>query len=123
MNTKKIKINNMKDTIKYLRIRKDITQEEIAQILNITRSAYANYEQGRRTPDLDTIAKLSEYYDVSIDYIIGNEKEKVLDEQCLKLIQKIKEKDAITMILENFLNMNENKRYQLCQYSKFLLEN
>jgi len=56
-----------------LRERKKKTQQEIAEVLNITRPAYVAYEKNRRKPDYDTLIKLSEYFDVSTDYLLKGE--------------------------------------------------
>ncbi len=45
-------------------------QKDIADKLNISKSAYGYYEQGRNEPDIQTIIKLSELYGVSCDYLM-----------------------------------------------------
>jgi len=47
------------------------TQEETAELLNISRTAYAGYESGRTEPDLKTLVKIAELYDTSLDRIAG----------------------------------------------------
>lgn len=44
------------------------TQQEMADYLGISRQAYSNYETGKREPDYETLLKLGEYLDCSIDY-------------------------------------------------------
>ena len=41
--------------------------------LNISREAISNYENGRRNPDIEMLIKFSDYYNVSIDYLIRGE--------------------------------------------------
>lgn len=68
--------------LKELRINKKMSQSDVASILQITQQAYANYERGTRQADYNTLAKLSEIFGVSIDYLLGNsENPKSLDEQ------------------------------------------
>lgn len=50
---------------------KNYTQEDIAQFLNCGRATITNYENGRRSPDLDTLVKLADKYEVSTDYLFG----------------------------------------------------
>lgn len=57
--------------LKELRLEKKETQADIAEILGVTRGAYTNIENGRRSPDLDSIATLANHYAVSVDYILG----------------------------------------------------
>lgn len=58
--------------LKELRIDNDYTQDYIADMLNLGRSTYANYENNRAEPGIDTLKKLSKFYNVSIDYICSN---------------------------------------------------
>lgn len=51
------------------------TQQDLAEYLGISRQAYANYENDTRKPDYETLLKLSEYFSVSVDYLLrGKEK-------------------------------------------------
>lgn len=54
-----------------LRIDNDKTQAEIAKYLGCQREVYRRYEKGTRQIPVDFLIKLSEYYQVSIDYIVG----------------------------------------------------
>ena len=60
--------------LKELREDNDFTQDYIADILSVNRSTYANYENNRAEPSIDTLKRLSEFYNVSIDYICENTK-------------------------------------------------
>lgn len=53
------------ERLKYLRIKNNRTQKEIAEYLNITLRAYQYYESGNRFPPVETIILLSEIYAVS----------------------------------------------------------
>lgn len=57
--------------IRDLREDRDLTQEQIVKILNMHKTTYTNYEQGKREPPFEFIIKLAKIYDVSIDYIAG----------------------------------------------------
>jgi len=57
--------------LKILREHKNITMEELANHLGLTRSAISLYESGKRQPDFDTLKKLAKYFNVSIDYLLG----------------------------------------------------
>ncbi|MFG6352555.1 MAG: helix-turn-helix domain-containing protein [Oscillospiraceae bacterium] len=63
--------------LREIRKKKKLNQQRVALDLNITREALSHYENGRRDPSLAMLVKLSEYFDVSIDYLItGHEFEK-----------------------------------------------
>ena len=57
--------------IKDLREDNDLTQKSIAQSLNCSQQVYSNYELGQRDIPTDILIKLSKFYDVSTDYILG----------------------------------------------------
>ena len=47
------------------------TQEQVAELTGIKRSTIASYEIGRTEPDLETLAKLADFYVVSIDWLLS----------------------------------------------------
>jgi transcriptional regulator with XRE-family HTH domain len=53
-----------------IRKKKGYSQLKVAMDLNISREALSYYENGRRSPDLQMLLKLSEYFNVSIHYLI-----------------------------------------------------
>lgn len=57
--------------LKELRLKNKETQEQIAQIIGITRAAYTNIENMKREPDLKTMSILAEHFHTSIDYLTG----------------------------------------------------
>lgn len=54
-----------------LREDNDLTQKDVAQYLHIKQNTYSQYETGHRQLSIDMLIKLSEYYNVSTDYILG----------------------------------------------------
>lgn len=57
--------------LRALREDNDLTQREIAAVLNCSQVSYSHYEIGRRDIPLEFLIKLSDFYDVSVDYILG----------------------------------------------------
>jgi len=53
------------------RLRGNRTQEDIANLIGVSRSRYSHYENGRSEPDLAMLEKLADSYQVSIDYLLG----------------------------------------------------
>ena len=49
----------------------DLKQTEIAEMLGITQTVYSRYERGLRTIPIDLLIRLSEFYQVSCDYLLG----------------------------------------------------
>ncbi|RIJ63118.1 helix-turn-helix domain-containing protein [Rummeliibacillus sp. POC4] len=57
--------------LKSLRKNKKLTQSDMANMLGITRQGYAKYENDESEPDLATIDKLAEFFNVTTDYLLG----------------------------------------------------
>ena len=63
--------------LREIRKKRGLNQQRVAMDLNITREALSHYENGRRDPSLSMLIRLSEYLNVSIDYLItGHEFQK-----------------------------------------------
>ena len=60
-------------TLKRLRKERFFSQKDIANYLGITRQAIASYELGKREPDYEILKKLADYFNISVDYLLGRE--------------------------------------------------
>ena len=59
--------------LKLIRKQRKLNQLKVATDLNISREALSHYENGKRSPDINMLRKLSEYFNVSIDFLINGE--------------------------------------------------
>lgn len=57
--------------LKTLRTNKNLAQSELAKKLYINRSLICIYEKGKRLPSVDMLIRLSEFFEVSVDYLLG----------------------------------------------------
>ena len=57
--------------LKLIRKQKKYTQLKVAMDLNISREALSHYENGKRSPDIQTLRILSAYFGVSIDFLVN----------------------------------------------------
>ncbi len=64
-------IQQLANNLKFLRTITGRTQDDLAAYLNISRQAYSHYETSKRTPDPDTLLRLSSLYHVSVDVLLG----------------------------------------------------
>ena len=74
---------NIGSIIKTKRQAKDLTQEQLAEYLNISVSAVSQWESGKTTPDFSMLIPLAEFFDITLDELLGRmpgEKEKVINE-------------------------------------------
>ncbi len=72
----------LSNNLKNLRELHNYSQMHLAKHLQISRTTYANYEQGRREPDYYTLLKIADLYQVSLDFLLGR------SELGLKIIEK-----------------------------------
>lgn len=101
--------------IKHLRKSNKQTQEDLGNILGLSKTAIVNYEAAQRKISLEHIVKLCNFYDVSLNYLIGIE-EKTMENkpEALELIDKWNEAfpDEI---------FNENEIKLLIDFGKLLI--
>ena len=62
--------------LKNLRNQKKMTQAETAELLGIDRSTYTKYESGGSTPSFDMLQKIADFFEVSVDYLLGRTDER-----------------------------------------------
>ena len=68
----------LSDNLILLRNMKGLTQEQVAEVIGISRQSYSKWEQGETYPDIDKCDKLAEFYGITIDSLI-HQKEKLGD--------------------------------------------
>jgi transcriptional regulator with XRE-family HTH domain len=61
----------LSDRIKKLRNSKGITQKQISEYLGVQCATYQRFEYGNRRPSLDTLILIADFFQVSIDYLVG----------------------------------------------------
>lgn len=64
-------MGQFQNILKSLRLAKNLTQDELAKQLRISRSAIGMYESGAREPDFDTLELIADFFNVDIDYLMG----------------------------------------------------
>ncbi len=69
--------NLVSTSIKTLRKEKNLTQDQLAEALHVTRQAVSNWENGKTEPDIETLSQLAEFFEVDVERIIyGKSKNK-----------------------------------------------
>lgn len=59
--------------LKELRKQNKLNQTDVAKVLQIEQNTYSKYEIGKAEPNISNLIKLADYYQVSIDYLVGRE--------------------------------------------------
>lgn len=75
--------------LKELRKENGITQSELAKSLNVSRSSIAMYENGERIPSYETLEAISDFFNVSILYLLGKESLDYSNEELFKINEKL----------------------------------
>ena len=78
------------DRLRFLRKHQELSQGEVAKRLNLTHATYCRYETGVHQPDFDTLKRIANFFDVSIDYLLEN------DRGCIEAMETV---DFETLIL------------------------
>lgn len=70
---------NIGDKIKEQRLKKELTQEQLSALLNVSRSTVSSWEVGRNYPDLETIVAISDLFGISLDNLLREDAEMTKD--------------------------------------------
>lgn len=72
------------ERLKMLRDDKGFTQQQLAEVLNITVSSVSHYENGSRQPSIEILIRLADVMNVSIDYLVGTTNTNILPKEMNK---------------------------------------
>ena len=68
--TDKEVVNMLAENLALLRNLRGMTQEEVAEVIGISRQSYSKWEQGETIPDIEKCDRLAKFYGVSIDALV-----------------------------------------------------
>ena len=108
---------NFSKTLKTLRKEKHLTQEQLASYLNISRSTIAGYETKLRQPDFETLQRLSDYFEVSIDFLITGENSIVFHKAAYLHVDEISLELEIKSVCQQLSTIS---KYDVLRYAKLL---
>ena len=86
------------ENLKEERLRRNWSQDFLADKLHITRTALSNFENGKRSPKSELLEAIAEIFDVSIDYLLGRETKPVSVER-ESIAQIIQNENYVQIIL------------------------
>ena len=114
---------NITETLKNLRKEHNLTQGQLAERLNIGQATIAGYESGSREPKINILMAYADYFECSVDYLIGRE-----DDFGNILIPPSKEKSAPILnqdgkeLIEIFNQLEHGYQVQILEYARFIAE-
>lgn len=106
------------DIISALRAEKGIYQKELADYLKVSIGTISNYEQGIHNPDFDTLCKIADFYEVSLDYLLGRTNIRAGAE---KLEQKLTDNYTTADLLNTALQLDSAATHSLVDYLDLLI--
>ncbi len=108
------------ERLKYLRENKNLLQKELGDALNVTSQTVSGWEINRTKPDYDMLVTIANFFEVTIDYLLGNEM------KATKIENELKEKEALKQLLikNGYMKENENlSDEELNKLMKFVVNN
>lgn len=85
--------------LKEIRIRKDVTQVELAKVIGVSSQTILNWENEIYKPNVDQLIQLADYFNVSIDYLVGHQvSQKSFINEIVNELEKINYHDLIKFI-------------------------
>jgi transcriptional regulator with XRE-family HTH domain len=67
--------------IQDLRTDADLSQKQLSEILHISQRSYSHYETGSRNIPVEMLIRLANYYDISVDYLVGRTDKKEMNKK------------------------------------------
>lgn len=98
----------MQNRIRELRKSRNMTMKQLGEVVGVAESTISQYETGKRQPDNETVLKLGEFFDVTVGYILGAEKERatidVIDDDLKEYLDELRnrpEKKLLFSVTKN----------------------
>lgn len=103
--------------IKDIRLRKGLTQADVAAALGVSSVVYSRYETGKRQPSIDVLIQMADIFGVTVDFLLGRQdiEDSTLSDYELQLLiasRKADERakqDALNMLLAHAANPKEEE--------------
>lgn len=92
-----------------LREDRDLQQKQLAKILNVSNSCISQYESGESMPGYDIMLRISQYFGVSVDYLLGNE----VDNSVFPLTREFCDNIDYATVLARCSKLSHAKRHSL----------
>ncbi|UHA75530.1 helix-turn-helix domain-containing protein [Paenibacillus sp. 481] len=98
------------------RLKRGWTQDDVASRISVSRSAYSNYENGNRKPDIDMVKEIARLYEVSIDYLTCNDAVLPTDNSLIVHDARMR------LFFEEFMVSPLRQREELMRFWRFMRE-
>ena len=114
---------DLKDRIKSLRKAKNLSQSELGKKVNLSLVVISGIETGKTDPSTKQLKALSEFFNVSIDYLVtGVESERTISESEQEIIQAVRQDNALLNTLKEAIELKKKVLLQIKRLSHRDLE-
>ena len=111
--------------LRLLRKQNNLTQRECAAALSMPKTTYCYYEQGKISPSMETLLKIADHFNCSIDYLLGHETQGILhldsftesQQKAISLIKKLDE-DQMLLLLGYLARMTDTPLNEIISQKK-----
>jgi transcriptional regulator with XRE-family HTH domain len=105
------------------KLRGNRTQDDISKKIGVSRARYSHYENGRSEPDTETLQKLADFFEVSVDYLLGRTDQlfNVSEDGLESEIESLINDPETGIFFKGYLDAPEEKKKQMRDFMKFLL--
>lgn len=106
-------MNLFADRLRKLRNEHDWSQEELGKRINVTKVSISGYENGNRSPDTETLQKIADVLDVSVDYLLGRSHHRgssMNNGTRVKEIEEILSDPNAVLLFNNYKNATEEEK-------------
>lgn len=100
-----------------LRKERNLGQKELAAYLNLSTGTISNYENGVHSPDLNTLCKLADYFDVTTDYLLNRTEYRYTAK---KMDQRLSREYKLSDVVDTVLACSSSSIDHLMEYARFL---
>ena len=112
-------VKKLGQEIAMLRKEKNLGQKELAALLNMSIGTISNYEKGVHSPDLTTLCKLADFFDVTTDYLLGRSGYRCPPE----ILDKYITADyTVSSIANTILSLGPESQNSIIDYTNYLLD-
>ena len=112
------------EIIKELRTKRGLTQGSLGELVNLAESTISLYESNKRSPDYETLKKIADFFDVSLDYLLGRTNEKLPANQIKEDPAKynLKQDSFLDDLLKRVPDLTEKEKASLADHLEFAMK-
>lgn len=113
------------ERLSLLRKNKKLSQQELANRLNISKSSLAMYETNKREPNFETVDRLATYFEVTTDYLLGRSNYPTLDQSSSDFADKhgiFESKDEEREFSMDYESWTEEEKEEMREFVRFKME-